>query len=124
MTRASSIFDLLKRCCQRPVDEQAWQEFVRRYHPLIQASAHKTLELRIAEFAFSPDAFHSLIVQMTDSVYQRLIEEQCRELRAARCRNDEQMRRFLTMVTVRVVCDHLQRYDEVATASDSSWMLR
>src|SRR6185436_368321 len=44
-----TVFQLLERCRQRPLDEAAWNEFVRRYDPAIRAHVARTYRVRASQ---------------------------------------------------------------------------
>ena len=76
-----TVQELLKRCQQRPADEDAWREFVRRYHGAIRASVAKTFHARATQETERRAQFpDDLIEDLVQAVYVRLVEEGNRAL--------------------------------------------
>ncbi|MEW6210418.1 MAG: hypothetical protein AB1631_18770 [Acidobacteriota bacterium] len=95
-------WQLAARCSLRPADETAWQEFVRRFHPMIRASVLKTLSLN--------DSMESgAVEELIQAVYRRLIEDQSFALKEAECACADSMRKYLMLISIRVVRDHLKK---------------
>lgn len=93
---------LAARCSRRPAEEAAWQEFARRFHPLIRASVSKTLSLNNA---MNDDAVEELVQR----VYRRLIEDGGIALKEVECTRADSMSKYLMLIAVRVVRDHLRK---------------
>lgn len=94
---------LAARCSHRPVDEMAWQEFVRRFHVTIRASVLKTLSLTDAM-----DDGH-IVEELTQAVYLRLIEDRGLALREVECARADSMSKYLMLIAISVVRDHTRK---------------
>lgn len=95
---------LAARCSHRPVDEMAWQEFVRRFHATIRASVLKTLSLTGAMNDGGETA-----EQLTQAVYLRLIEDRSLALREVECARTDSMSKYLMLIAISVVRDHTRK---------------
>ncbi len=81
----------------------AWEEFVRRFHSTIRASVLKTLSLTGA-IDDGP-----MVEELTQAVYTRLIEDRSRALREAECARADSMNKYLMLIAIGVVRDHLKK---------------
>lgn len=101
---------LLRRCRKRPPDEAAWHEFVRRYHSLIEANVGKTFQLRAAqELERRPQFLNDSIDDLVQTVYFRLIDDDCRVLKAFRGEFENSFAAYLKLISINVVRDHFRR---------------
>jgi len=104
-----TVHQLLTRCQQRPPDEDAWREFVRRYHGAIRASVAKTFHSRatqeIDRRAQFPD---DLIEDLVQVVYVRLVEEGKRALDRFEGQHDNSIFQYLGIISMNVVRDHFR----------------
>lgn len=94
---------LAVRCSERPVDEMAWQEFVRRFHATIRASVLKTLSLTGAMDN------GNMVEELTQAVYLRLIADQSLALKEVECARADSMNKYLMLISISVVRDHLRK---------------
>ena len=104
-----TVHELIMRCQERPPDEDAWQEFVRRYHGSIRASVAKTFHSRANQEtdrrAQFPDA---LIEDLVQIVYVRLLEEGNRALDRFEGLHDNSIFQYLGIIAMNVVRDHFR----------------
>lgn len=100
---------LVRRCRKRPPDEAAWQEFVRRYHSVITANVVNAFHAKASsEFERGPQFSRNSIDDLVQTVYFRLIEDNCRVLRAFRGELENSLPAYLTMISRNVVKDHFR----------------
>src|SRR5689334_6398144 len=77
-----TVPELLERCRQRPPDEAAWTEFVRRYDQSIRMNVSKTYRLRASqESERRPQFPDDLVEDLVQAVYMRLVQEGNRALK-------------------------------------------
>ncbi|HEY7547380.1 MAG TPA: hypothetical protein VID27_20965 [Blastocatellia bacterium] len=100
-----SVAELIDSCLQRPADEAAWQEFVRRFHPTIHASVNRTLGL-IGGYELKAEK--EIVEEIIQSVYLRLIEKGSLALRESDCSCADSMRNYLAMLAVTIVRDRFR----------------
>jgi len=101
---------LLRQCRKRPPDEAAWQEFVRRYHPVITANVVRAFHLKASqEFERRPQFREDSIEDLVQSVYFRLVDDDCRVLKAFHGELENSLPAYLTMISMNVVKDHFRR---------------
>jgi RNA polymerase sigma factor (sigma-70 family) len=104
-----TVHELLKKCLQRPPDEDAWREFVHRYHNAIRGSVAKTFHLRanqeIDRRAQFPD---DLIEDLVQNVYIRLVEEGNRALNRFAGEHENSIFQYLSIIAINVVRDHFR----------------
>jgi RNA polymerase sigma factor (sigma-70 family) len=103
------VAELIARCSVRPVDELAWQEFVRRYHATIRAAVLKTFRNKLREEVerreqFPDDTGEDLV----QSVYCRLIENRSQALRRFKGNHDNSIYQYLMMISVNAVRDYFR----------------
>ncbi|MEW6211925.1 MAG: hypothetical protein AB1631_26455 [Acidobacteriota bacterium] len=101
-----NVTDLIDSCLQRPADEAAWQEFVRRFHPTIHASVNRTLGLIGGS---EMRAERQIVEEIVQSVYLRLIEKGSLALKECDCSCADSMRNYLAMLAVATVRDRFRR---------------
>lgn len=109
MIQELGVAELIARCSVRPVDEQAWQEFVRRYHTAIRTTVLKTFRNKLREEIerreqFPDDTGEDLV----QSVYCRLIENRSQALRRFKGRHDNSIYQYLMMISINVVRDYFR----------------
>lgn len=104
-----SVHDLLKRCQQRPPDEDAWREFVRRYHGAIRASIAKTFHSRVNQETDRRAQFpDDLIEDLAQAVYVRLIDESNRALDRFEGQHENSIFLYLGIIAINVVRDYFR----------------
>lgn len=106
---ALTVYDLLERCVKRPPDEDAWQEFVHRYHPAIKASVAKTFRQRASQETDRRAQFpDDLIEDLVQAVYVRLVEEGNRALDRFEGTHENSIFQYLGIISMNVVRDHFR----------------
>lgn len=105
-----TVNELLERCLRRPADEDAWREFVHRYHATIRANVAKTLRLRLNQETDRRAQFpDDLVEDLIQAVYVRLIDEGNRALDRFEGEHENSIFRYLGTISVNVVLDHLRQ---------------
>jgi RNA polymerase sigma factor (sigma-70 family) len=104
-----TVHELLKRCMQRPPDEDAWREFVQRYHPTIRASVAKAFRIRANQESdrraqFPEDSIEDLV----QAVYVRVVEEGTRALGRFEGQHENSIFQYLGIISINVVRDHFR----------------
>lgn len=101
--------ELLKRCCERPPNEAAWQEFVRRYDSVIRAAVAKTFRRRAIQEVERRQQFpDDLVDDLVQAVYVRLVEEGNRALKQFSGQHDNSIYQYLGIISINVVRDHFR----------------
>jgi RNA polymerase sigma factor (sigma-70 family) len=101
---------LLRRCQQRPPDEGAWQEFVRRYHPVIEGTVAKVFHQKWGQELERRSQFREdSIDDLVQAVYLRLIEDNNRVLKAFHGKLENSFPAYLSIISMNVVKDHFRR---------------
>jgi RNA polymerase sigma factor (sigma-70 family) len=104
-----TVSELLNRCCKRPPDEDAWREFVRRYHATIKSNVVKTFHRKIREEADRRIQFpDDLIEDLIQAVYTKLVEERNRALERFAGEYANSIYQYLGMISVNVVRDYFR----------------
>jgi RNA polymerase sigma factor (sigma-70 family) len=104
-----TVSELLTRCLQRPPDEDAWREFVRRYHGAIKASVAKTFHSRATQETERRAQFpDDLIEDLVQVVYVRLVEEGNRALDRFEGLHENSIFQYLGIIAINVVRDHFR----------------
>jgi RNA polymerase sigma factor (sigma-70 family) len=104
-----TVSELLTRCLQRPPDEDAWWEFVRRYHGAIRASVAKTFHSRATQETERRAQFpDDLIEDLVQIVYVRLVEEGNRALDRFEGLHENSIFQYLGIIAINVVRDHFR----------------
>jgi RNA polymerase sigma factor (sigma-70 family) len=104
-----TVYELLRRCLQRPPDEAAWREFVYRYHPAIKAAVSKTFRSRVGQETERRAQFpDDLIEDLVQTVYVRLVEEGNRALERFEGEHENSIYRYLGIISMNVVRDHFR----------------
>ncbi|HKV37644.1 MAG TPA: hypothetical protein VJX67_00415, partial [Blastocatellia bacterium] len=104
-----TVGELISRCSLRPVDELAWEEFVRRFHNVIKSTVGKTFRRRVRDETdrqeqFRDDATEDLI----QTVYHRLLEDRSAALRRFGGAHDNSIYQYLMMISINVVRDYFR----------------
>ncbi|HEY9230550.1 MAG TPA: sigma-70 family RNA polymerase sigma factor [Blastocatellia bacterium] len=103
-----TVIELLHRCAARPMDEDAWQEFVCRYHATIRAFVTRTFQQRMyAEPELKqqcPDVNEDDLVQV---VYAKLVNDPGTLERFAG-EFDNSIFQYLGIIATNVVRDHFR----------------
>ena len=105
-----TVSELVSRCTRRPADKLAWQEFVRRFHATIRASVARVFDLQARSRSGARLSPHEqLIGELVDAVYRRLVENHCEALKLFDRSKADSMDKYLLMIAIRVVRDHLRQ---------------
>src|ERR1700754_3594728 len=104
-----TVTELLKCCAARPVDEAAWQEFVRRYHPTIRAFVVRTFQQKIHA---SPDHKQQFpdgtMEDLIQAVYLKLTNDDTNALGRFEGEYDNSIFQYLGIIATNVVRDHFR----------------
>jgi RNA polymerase sigma factor (sigma-70 family) len=104
-----TVTELLNRCCKRPPDEEAWQEFVRRYNTTIKSNVIKTFHRKSREEADRRMQFpEDLIDDLIQAVYTKLVEERNKALERFEGEYANSIYQYLGMISVNVVRDYFR----------------
>ncbi len=104
-----TVTELLKKCAQRPPDEAAWAEFVRRYHAVIKTKVAKTFNRKAREETDRRPQFpDDLIEDLVQSVYIRLIGESSRAIKQFEGLHENSIYQYLGIISTNVVLDHFR----------------
>jgi RNA polymerase sigma factor (sigma-70 family) len=104
-----TVHELLRLCLQRPPDEEAWREFVHRYHGSIKTSIAKTFHLRASQETDRRAQFpDDLIEDLVQAVYVRLIEDDNRALKRFEGEHENSIFQYLGIISVNVVRDYFR----------------
>jgi len=104
-----TVHELVKRCLKRPPDEEAWREFVLRYHSAIRNSVAKTFHARASQETDRRAQFpEDTIEDLVQAVYVRLVEEGNRALNRFEGQHDNSIFRYLGIISINVVRDHFR----------------
>src|SRR5215469_12430604 len=101
--RELSAQELLQRCCRDRNDNAAWEEFVRRFQPLIAGVVLKTLRHR-----YAAPAPH-LVDDLVQDTYLKLCANNYRALRKFVPRHDNSIYEYLKRTASSVALDYLRR---------------
>lgn len=97
MTSELSANELLQRIVQ--ADEEAWEEFLRRFHPVIAASAARVMR----QHGLTEPA---LIDEIVQEVYLKLCDRNCKLLREFQGEREHCLYSFLKVVSANAARDH------------------
>jgi hypothetical protein len=97
--------ELIRRCLNRPTDEVAWLEFIRRFTPTIRTTVEKTFQLKEREGENRIKHNDEMIEAVVQIVYSKLIENRCKALSAIDGAN---VKPFLQMVSINAALDYLR----------------
>ena len=104
----SEVSELVLRCAARPVDESAWSEFVRRFHPVIRTSVSSVHARLSWTESGSEGSSEDKIHDMVQEVYRRLTENGGAALKRVKCTNSDSMKNYLLLIAINVVRDQLR----------------
>ncbi len=100
------VEELLARCTSQPVDERAWEEFVRRFHQTIRSSVMRTFHrMAKGEADRRPQFTDEHSEDLVQSVYAKLVEDDMRALRQFEGGHEDSIYQYLVMISVNVVRD-------------------
>lgn len=103
------VSDLLRRCAARPVDDAAWQEFIRRYHTTIRAFVIRTFKQRVyADPALRDQSLDGTLEDLIQGVYMKLINDNAGALTRFAGEYDYSIHSYLGIIATNVVRDHFR----------------
>lgn len=97
--------ELIQRCLNRPTDEIAWVEFIRRFTPTIRTTVEKSFQLKETEGENQLKYNDEMIEAVVRMVYSKLIKNRCQALSDIEC---EKLKPFLQMVSINAALDYLR----------------
>jgi RNA polymerase sigma factor (sigma-70 family) len=104
-----TVGELLKKCSERPPDDAAWQEFVRRYHMTIKSFVMRTYHQKAR---IDPDRRvqfpEDMIEDLVQGVYIKLVEDQNSALERFEGEHENSIFKYLGMISMNVVRDHFR----------------
>lgn len=101
----------LVEACLRSNREETWEEFLRRFQPLLAAVAAKTLRRWMR-----PNP--ALVDDLVQSALRKLFDNNCRAIRGFRWLHDNSFRGFLKVVASNIVQDHFRKYPPTRVEED------
>jgi hypothetical protein len=102
------VAELVSRCCRRPAEEIAWQEFVSRFHSTILSNVRKTYRHKIGyEGAAILPFAEKIIDDLVEAVYLRLAESRSQVLKRFRANQADSMYQYLAIISCRTVLNHI-----------------
>jgi RNA polymerase sigma-70 factor (ECF subfamily) len=110
MDYASLPPDELVRICVQTGHARAWEEFIRRFNPLIAREVVRTAR-RWGDYS------RSLLDDLVQETYLKICAEDCRLLRTFQAREPDAIYGYLKVVTKNVVHDHLKATHAVKRGS-------
>ena len=104
-----TVGELLKKCSERPPDEGAWEEFLRRYHATIKSFVIRTYHKKAwidpdRKLQFPDDMIEDLV----QGVYIKLVEDQNSALERFEGEHENSIFKYLGMISMNVVRDHFR----------------
>ncbi|HYM01138.1 MAG TPA: sigma-70 family RNA polymerase sigma factor [Blastocatellia bacterium] len=102
-------YELVRRCCIRPHDEMAWDEFVCRFQATIRTTVSRTFKRIAKQDNDRREQFHDdLIDDLVQMVYCRLVENSSLALERFENAHLNSIYRYLMMIAVNVVRDYFR----------------
>lgn len=102
-----TVNELIQRCLDKPVNEEAWGEFVSRYHLAIKNNINQALHHQEKN---SPDHQTAIteeqIEDFAQMVYIRCIKDDCAALKNFRNNFDNSVFQYLLIISINVVRDY------------------
>jgi RNA polymerase sigma factor (sigma-70 family) len=104
-----TVGELLKKCSERPPNEAAWLEFVRRYNTTIKSFVVRTYHRKSRidpdrKLQFPEDTIEDLV----QGVYIKLVEDQNSALDRFEGEHENSIFKYLGMISMNVVIDHFR----------------
>lgn len=101
--------EIFERCLQRPADELAWQEFVRRFHRTIRASVTRAYWHKAeGEARRDLHLIEKTMDELVQAVYRRLAENRSQLLKQFDPDQPGSIYRYLALISYRVVFNHFR----------------
>lgn len=99
----------MKRCAKRPADKTAWEEFIRRFHPLIVASVSKAYEeKRLGKAVPQSLQYEKAIDDLVEAVYQRLVENRSEALNWFEANQTDSIYRYVSIISYKSVFNYTE----------------
>src|SRR5262245_37466990 len=99
--RSLDSADLITRCAEDTCDSIAWREFVRRFQPKIEQFVRGTLR--------QLGALENQAQDLVQNTILRLVENNCVVLRRFSGSTDDEIHKYLAVISRSVVRDSLRR---------------
>jgi hypothetical protein len=100
---------LVARCSKRPVDGEAWEEFIRRFHPTIRSCVSQVLSYKSGNgTGHKMECADTVIPELVEEVYRRLTENRSQSLKSVRLRRADSMHSYLALISISVVQDYVR----------------
>ena len=106
-----TVTELLGRCAERPVDEAAWSEFLRRYHATIRMHVTRTYHSRGKDQDRKQQFSDESIEDLVQLVYCRLVGESSLALKRFEGAYENSIYKYLAMISKNVVRDHFREME-------------
>ena len=106
-----TVTELLARCAQRPADDAAWSEFLRRYHTTIRMHVSRTYHARGKDQDRKQQFSDESIEDLVQLVYCRLITEGSAALKRFEGAFENSIYKYLAMISKNVVRDHFREME-------------
>lgn len=104
-----TVGELLKKCSERPADQAAWDEFVRRYHVTIKSFVRRTYHQKArVDPEREPQFPEDMIEDLVQSVYMKLVEDGNSALKHFEGEHENSIFQYLGMISMNVVRDHVR----------------
>lgn len=97
--------ELIKLLAREPANEQAWKEFVTRFHEYICAVIYRECKLR----SYADDG--SGVEDLAQEVYMILVKNDCDALRKFEGRWENSIYKYLATTSIRTVLYHIYKAD-------------
>lgn len=105
---------LLNRCLRKKPDQEAWSEFVRRFHPTIKQAIVSALMRPPQKPQNSRSIFAEVQVDdFVQAVYMRIVRDDRAALKKFKGSYDHSIYSYLLMISINVVRDHFRELQAV-----------
>ena len=106
-----TVNELLTRCAERPVDDAAWSEFLKRYHATIRMHVTRTYHSRGKDQDRKQQFSDESIEDLVQLVYCRLVGESSLALKRFEGAYANSIYKYLAMISKNVVRDHFREME-------------
>jgi RNA polymerase sigma factor (sigma-70 family) len=101
-----SVSELIQRCLKKPSDEEAWSEFVCRYHTAIKKSVAHALQRQMKGNSEQPSAItDEQIEDFAQAVYLRIVKDDRAALKNFKGDFENSIFQYLLIISINVVRD-------------------
>ena len=101
---ALSMTEIAQRCLIRPVDEPAWQEFVRRFHSTIVASVSQAYQFKMPNNKTDDErSYEKTIDDLVQAVYRRLVENRSQALSCFEAYKSDSIYQYIAIISYKSV---------------------